>query len=210
MRKSLVIITAAMAMAIFLCSSVFASPTFVPVPDLDKYLTPDNMAKLEAGEVVKENVMEKDAVGGDSGRAVALIIINASKDHIMGELAKYETYPQWMPSTKKTTVISRSDTASSVEFELSILGQSVKYTVIHKIDKTKGTIQWRMDDSKPKKNVKDSVGAWVLKAHGNKTIVAYTVQVETGVSVPKFIQNWLSNSSLIKVLKAVKKQVEEK
>ncbi len=210
MRKSLVIITAAMVIAIFLSSSVFASPTFVSVPALEKYLTPDNMAKLEAGEVVKENIMEKNADGSDSGRAVALIIINAPKDRIMAELAKYETYPQWMPSTKKTTVVSRGDTASSVEFELSILGQSVRYTVIHKIDKAKGTIQWRMDDSKPKKNVKDSVGAWVLKAHGNKTIIAYTVQVDTGVSVPKFIQKWLSNTSLKKVLKAVKKQVEQK
>ena len=70
---------------------------------------------------------------------------------------------------------------------------------------------WRMDDARPKKSVEDSVGAWVLKPHGNgRTIVAYTVAVDTGMSVPKIIQNWLTNKSLKKVVKAVKKKVEGK
>ena len=210
MRKSLILICSAALAVLILVSGVFASPNFVPVPDISKFLTPENIQKLEAGQVVKENIMKKAADGSDSGRGIALILVNASKDKIMNELKRYETYPQWMPNTKKTKVIERTATSSVVEFELGILGAQINYTVIHKINKENGTIQWRMDDNKPKNNVKDSVGAWVLKAHGDKTIVAYTVEVDTGVSVPKFIQNWLSNKSLIKVLKAVKGQVEGK
>ncbi len=210
MRKTLWLITAALVLSLFVYSGVGASPNFVPLPDISKYLSPDNLKTLEAGDVVKENIMNTGADGGDSGRGVGLILINAPKDKIMSVLQDYSTYPKWMPNTKKTKVLSKTPTSSSVEFELSILGNQVYYTVIHKVDKNKGSIQWRMDDSKPKKNVKDSVGAWVLKAHGAGTIVAYTVEVDTGVSVPKFIQSWLSNSSIKKVLKAVKEQVEGK
>ncbi|MCZ7586129.1 MAG: SRPBCC family protein [Deltaproteobacteria bacterium] len=188
-----------------------AAPDFVPVPDLSKYLTSDNLAKLADGDIVKENIMEKDAAGNDKGRGVALIMIDAPPDKVMAALDSFETYPSWMPNTKQTKVVKREGNRVDVEFELSIVGSQVTYTCIHEVNKDAGTVRWRMDDAKPKKNVADSVGAWVVKAHGDgKSIVAYTVAVDTGMSVPKFIQNWLTNTSLKKVVKSVRDKVEGK
>jgi len=211
MKKKTLAFVLGPALVLAFTFAAFAAPGFIPVPDISKYLTPGNVEKLEAGGIVKENILTKDAQGKDKGRGVALIMINASKDKVMATLGAYETYPTWMPNTKKTTVINRAGNRSDVEFQLSILGNKIQYTCIHDTDKDKGTIRWRMDDARPKKNVEDSVGAWVLKPHGNgRTIVAYTVAVDTGMAVPKIIQNWLTNKSLKKVVKAVKKEVEGK
>jgi ribosome-associated toxin RatA of RatAB toxin-antitoxin module len=211
MRGLVISVSLAAILLLSFSSGLFAAGDFVPVPNIDKYLTPATMEKLKAGEVVKENVITKDAKGNDSGRGVAFVLVNAPKDKIMAVIMDYASYPSWMPNTDSVKVIPGQGDRVDVEFELTILGFGVNYTVIHKVDKEAGTVQWRMDDSKPKKNVQDSVGAWVIKPiEGDQCVVAYTVVVDTGLSVPKFIQDWLSNKSLVKVEKAVKKRVEAK
>jgi len=197
---------------ILAASVAWGAANFVPVPDIEKYLTPENMAKLEKGEMIKFNQIVKDQEGNDRGKGVALILVHASKDKIMAALDSFETYPTWMPNTNSTKVVLRQGDRVDVEFDLTVaLVIPVHYTVIHKIDKGAGTIQWRMDDSKPKKHVKDSTGAWVIKPlDENKCVVAYTVSVDTGAAVPKSIQDALTNTSLPKVVKAVRERVEGK
>jgi hypothetical protein len=211
MNGKVVFVLLAVAGLLLAAAGLHAASDFVPIPGIDKYLTPANMEKLKAGEIVKENVVTKDAKGNDTGRGVALILIKAPKDKIMAALGDYPTYPAWMPNTKNTKVVSKQGDMVSVEFELSVLMNQITYTCIHKVDNAAGTVQWRMDDSKPKKNVSDSVGAWVIKPLGeNESVVAYTVSVDTGMSVPKIIQDWMTNKSLKSVVKAVKSRVEGK
>ncbi|MBZ0270569.1 SRPBCC family protein [bacterium] len=189
-------------------SFAVAAPEFVPVPDITKYLTPENLKDLQSGEVVKENMLEQKE-GKDSGRGIAIVLVKAPKAQVLKALDDFETFPEWMPNTKKTKVVRRDGDRVDVLFELSIVGNKVSYTVIHEVKPEEGYIRWRLDDAKPKKNVEDSVGAWVLRENGdNQTIVAYTVAVDTGMSVPKFIQNWLTKKSLTSVVKAVRDRVE--
>ena len=208
-------LTLTMLVALFLClacaAAAFAAGDFIAVPSIDKYLTPSNMEKLKAGEVVKETVITKDAKGNDSGRGVALVMVKAPKEKVFAVITDFNSYAAWMPNTKAAKITTNQGDRIDVEFELSIMGFGVHYTVIHKVDKDAGTIQWRMDDSKPKKNVQDSVGAWVIKPmEGDQCVIAYTIAADTGLSVPKFIQDWISNKSLVKVQKAVKGRIEGK
>ncbi len=187
-------------------ATAWAAADFVPVPSLDKYLTPENIKKLEDGEIVKDTVLSSDATKGDKGRGIGFVYIKAKPDKIQAAVHDFGTYPSWMPNVKTTKVTNKTAERVDVEFMLSIMGNEIQYTTIHKVNPD-GTIQWRLDDAKPKKNVSDSVGAWVFKPHGEGTIVAYVIDVDTGMSVPKIIQNFLTNQSLKSVLKALRDRV---
>lgn len=211
MRSARYLFVVVFAVAVMGVSMSWAAPDFAPLPNVDKNLTPENTAKLENGEVVKFNTVTKDEKGNDRGKGVAMVIIHASKEKILAAIEDYPTYPAWMPNTKSTKITNKQGDRVDVEFTLKIMGFTVLYTCIHRINEAAGTVEWRMDDAKPKENVKDSVGAWVIKPIGdNKCIVAYTVAVDTGVSIPKFIQDALTNSSLPKVVKSVRTRVEGK
>ncbi len=182
---------------------------FAPVPDISRLLTPENIARLEKGEVIKENETIRDSSGNDRGRAVALVIIHAPMDKVIAAIDDFETYPQWMPNVEHTKVLLRQGNRRDVTFVLDVLWNEVKYTCIHRIDPDRGVFEWRMDDSREKKNVADSTGAWVMKSLGdNKTAVAYTVLLDTGISIPDFIEEYLAGSSLPKVARALKDRVE--
>ncbi len=188
---------------------VHAAAAFAPVPDISRLLTGENLGRLEKGEVIKENETFRDAGGNDRGRAVALVLIHAPMDKVIEAIDDFETYLEWMPNVERTEVLLRKGNRRDVTFVLDVLWNEVKYTCIHRIDPARGVFEWRMDDSKEKKNVADSTGAWVMKSLGeNKTAVAYTVLLDTGIAIPGFIEEYLAGSSLPKVAKALKDRVE--
>ena len=141
---------------------------------------------------------------------VGLVWIKATPEAVMSQLDTFPTYKEWMPNVEETKVVKREGKRVDVFFKLSILGNEVHYTTIHEIDKENNVIRFRCDDSAPKKNVEDFTGAWVLKPFEGGTILAYTLDLNTGMAVPGFIQKWLSNAGLKKTVKAVKEQVEGK
>lgn len=208
MRKGLGLVAFIACAAV--ATTVFAAANFFTIPALDKYLTADNIAKIEAGEIVKDTVLKEDAAKGDSGRGIGLVYIKAEPSKVLAAIEDFSTYTAWMPNVKKAQVVNKAAHRVDVEFELGILGNTIKYTTIHEVNEAEGKIRWRLDDAKPKENVADSVGAWVLKPHKEGTIVAYIIDVDTGMSVPKIIQSWLTNKSLKSVLAALKERVEGK
>lgn len=211
MRRNYLIAVSFLVLVLSGVQGVLGADAFAPIPDLSRFLTPSNLARLEKGEVLRENETIKDAGGAERGRGVAIVLIHADIDKIIATIDDFETYPQWMPEVTKTQVLLREGNRRDVSFELSVMWNTVKYTCIHRIDSSKGIFEWRMDEKRERKNVSDSTGAWVMKSLGpGKTAVAYTVLVDVGFAVPNFIQDYLAGRSLPEVAKALRDRVEGK
>lgn len=176
----------------------------------EKYLTPKNLSKLEAGQTVFVNDTEKDASGQVKGQGIAMVLINSPAKDVWDTLTDYSSYPQFMPKISMVKVHNRKGNDVWVEFNLKILFKNIRFNTIRTQDKKAGTLVWKMDTSK-KNDIKDTHGGWMIRPHGKtKSIVLYTVNVDSGFKVPQKIQDMIAKKDLPGVVQAVKMRVESK
>lgn len=194
----------ALALVTLMAAPAFADDTAL---DINKYLTPANIAKMEKGEVVMLDQTYVDGEGKTRGKGLAMAMVNASPDTIWKFLGDFNNYPQFMPRVTSTKTYLSSGSKKGVYFTLKVAFKTVKYNCMHTIDKGTRTVKWELDKSK-ENDIAETIGAWIIKPQGEKSILCYTVAVDTGMAVPKVIQDYLTKKDLPNVVKAMKSRVE--
>lgn len=178
------------------------------IKDAIKMLTPGTIARLEAGEVVVANQTYVDEQGNSQGQGVAIILINKPRSEVWRHMTDYSAWPQFMPKIEKANVYHQDGDKVGVEFTLKIWVKEITFSTRRTHNPLAGCVTWVMDRDR-KSDIVDTQGAWLVKAHGSdKSILIYTVKVDSGLKVPKKVQEYLAGRDMPRALRAMKMRVE--
>lgn len=176
----------------------------------DKYLTPDNLARIEKGEIISFKKGDKESDGTSSARGRVLAIVNRSRDDVWALLTNKEEDIHYAPHLASIECYFQEGNRAGYTETVKVAFKTWRYNVIHTRDKDAGVISWEMDKSR-ENSVRDTAGSWMLRAHGEeRCIVMYSVSVDSGAFFPKVIENYLFNTDLPNIVKAMKKYAEGK
>src|SRR5262249_39004087 len=118
----------------------------------------------------------------------------------------YERYPEFLDNIKHAKVVKREGTRVEVDFEVSLLGKRIPYTLAFEENAPKG-IRWSLVKSS---FMKENNGSWALKAEGEgRTYATYALAVKVSSFIPKSISTAIAGSELPKVLESFKKRTEQ-
>lgn len=171
-------------------------------------LTPEQIGRLEQGKVVVFKKGSKDAQGNSLGKGQVMMLVNKPRDEVLKYIRDHDAWPEFMPHLVKIEEYYKKDNEVGVKETLRILFKKIQYYILQTYDEKAGTLTWRLDKSK-KNDIKDTTGSWTIKPYGkDRCLIDYSVVVDSGIPIPKFIENFLFNRDLPGVVKAVKKRAE--
>ncbi len=185
-----------------------AKPTYPTLSD-------DEKEKLADGKLV----LRKSIDGGESGTIVGIQRIDASTDDVWRILLAFERIPESNDSIvvaeDYTAEMSRTAPAGTrfidVHYELSVVGQSIEYNVHHTHRPSEGYLEWTLDDQKDN-DIDATVGSfsvWPVEGQAGQVDFLYITRIDTGRSVPGWVETLLSKTSLKGYIKFVKKEAEQ-
>ena len=189
---------------------LLAIPALVMADDMaavDKNLTAANISKLEAGETILLDQTYTDEKGQTRGKGLAIVLVNKPPDDVFTYIGQFGSYPEFMPRMVKSTVYKNEGSSVGAEYTLKVAWKTITYSCLHDVNNGNKTVSWVMDTGR-KSDIASTTGMWILKPHKGNTILAYTVAVDTGMAVPKMIQDYLTKKDLPNVVRAMKKRVE--
>jgi hypothetical protein len=187
--------------------------TVQPTPstdaDIETFLTPENIAKLEEDKVIMVSKGSKDANGKSQAQGRALVLVRAPFEPIWDALTQNEHWTEFFPNLVSSEKYMEDGVNVGVHDVIKALFMSFSYHTIQTRLKDKGVIEWRLDKSK-KNDIVDTTGSWAIRPHGDKAcILIYSASVQSGMNVPKKVEDFFQGQSLRNVVKAVKKRVED-
>lgn len=188
--------------------AVFLSGVRALAVDVDAALTPENKKKLDAGDVVilKKNVDDKG--GKVISNAAAMVIVNKPLEQVWPYLVDFEKFPEFIPRITSSEKYAEKDGLIGIKQSVKVLWKKINYCVLQKNDETNHTMTFSLDKSQ-KNDIAETNGQWILRTYGEgKTLVVYTLALDTGMPVPRFIQNMLLNQDLPDTINSIKKRAE--
>jgi ribosome-associated toxin RatA of RatAB toxin-antitoxin module len=133
-------------------------------------------------------------------------VLPVAKDKLWEAIVRYEDYPKFVDGCTRVKVERKATGHARVTYNVSMM-KDVTYTLDHKEDKEKGTVEWTLVDSD---TFKKNTGRWELKDAGaGKTEAQYKLEVEFKIPVPGFILNGLVKKSLPAMVKSFEKQAKK-
>lgn len=203
------VIAVTFAVLISLPILVFSAPPAEPS------FTDEELGMLNKGEPVFREERFKDKKGHESGQGVGYILINAPPEDIWKVILDYDSYAGFYPNVHTAKLTKKEGDHYYVHFVLDVVGVlKIKYNVDHTYIPADNRLTWKMDQSK-KNDFKETTGFWqIWPRPGGKSLVCYSVYVETGRWVPEFLQKavdkiGLTTWGLKKVVTCMKKRVEQ-
>jgi len=181
-----------------------------PPPDFSA----EERVRMEKGEPVLREEQFTDAEGNRVGRGVSYGIINAGPEKIWNVILDFDNYTEFYPNVHTAKLTKKKNNHFFVYFVLNVLSVvKVRYNVDHTLHPAENRLTWRMDRTK-KNDFRETTGFWqIWPLPGEKSLVCYSVYVETGRGIPKFVQKLvdkigLTSWGLKKVVACLKKRVE--
>lgn len=168
-------------------------------------LTTDDVAKLEAGQLVM-----KQSQAGNGGKAIAFQHIAATPDRIWSRITNYAMYPSWVDNVEHCKVYKTEGPYIFADFGLAVMGIDVQYFIKHTYKPSEGYLTWTLDYSR-QSDLDDSVGYWRLTPVSSSppvTRLEYAVDIRFKGWIPGFVQSYISSKGLTSAVAWVKKQSE--
>ncbi len=170
-------------------------------------LTPDVQKKLQAENqaLMGEEKADKGSYGGYI-RAVA--IFKQSKKRVFELMTDTAAQALYLPHIDSATVEARPPNGELTQFILKFIWKSVKFHVQHWFYPEQSRSEWALDPSAAN-DIKGQEGYWQLFELGpDLTIGEYGTRIETGIAVPKFIQDIFARADIPKALTAFRKYMD--
>ena len=132
-------------------------------------------------------------------------VLSIDKDQFFDAVVKYEDYPQFVKSCKKTEVERKAPGHSRVKYSVDLM-RELYYILDHHEDREKGVITWKLIESDL---LKANQGTWNITSAGpGQTSVKYEIDIEFNIPVPGFILGKLIKGSLPGMLKDFEKKAK--
>ncbi|HAR35844.1 MAG TPA: hypothetical protein DCR87_02845 [Acidobacteria bacterium] len=184
-------------------------PATATVPDFGsdglKDLTAEQKKKIFSGEVILVSSHE----GAPEGRTIisAALIFEVPAEKAWSILSDTERQAEYLEEIKELKIIEQGADYNRMFFVVRIMGQKVRYTVIHHFWPDKLYFWWELDPAEPR-DLKELYGFWKLhRLDEQRTVARYGSLVRPAFPVPGFIRDWLYKANLRSSLEKVKKYV---
>jgi len=189
------------------------SPAFAAKP-VYPTLTDAEEEKLADGKPV----LRKSGDGDESGSVVGIQRIHATEAAVWRLLLSFERIPESNDAVvfavDYTAEMSRTPPSGcryvDVHYQLEVVGQTVLYNIHHTYYPAQRYLDWTLDDQKDN-DIDSTVGSfstWPVEGHADQIDFLYTTRVDTGRSVPEWVETLLTRTSLKGYFKFVKKEAE--
>ncbi|MCM2278265.1 MAG: SRPBCC family protein [Oligoflexia bacterium] len=121
-------------------------------------------------------------------------------------VSRYEDYPKFVDGCTSVKVERKGPGEARVTYHVSMM-KDVVYTLDHKEDPAKGTIEWTLVESD---FFKTNNGSWKIRSAGpGKTEIHYGLELEFKIPVPGLILNRLVKGNLPSMVKSFEKRTRE-
>lgn len=191
---------------------VQSQPAASAVPDFGpdglKDLTAQQKKKLFSGEVILVSSHE----GAPEGQTIisAALIFEVPAEKAWAILSDTEDQAEYLEEIEDLKIIEQGANYNRTFFVVRIMGQKVRYTVIHHFRPDKLYFWWELDPAEPR-DLKQLYGFWKLhRLDEQRTVARYGSLVRPAFPVPAFIRDWLYKANLRSSLEKVKKYVATK
>ncbi|MBI3270559.1 MAG: SRPBCC family protein [Planctomycetes bacterium] len=153
-------------------------------------------ARLDRDEVVTSLVN----VDGQE-RAQAIAVIDAEVAAVWDAITDYDRYVEFMPHTKESRILERKGRVIRFRSVLGFPVRDVWYVIRLTLNEKAHRVDWVMEEG----NIKSNVGSWALSAYGkHRTCAVYTVSIDPGFFVPKFLLSKATQGTLPMLIRAVR------
>jgi uncharacterized membrane protein len=171
-------------------------------------LTAPELARLNTGDVVVKTEPYTTADGTRAASVKAYGLINKPPESVWAVLLDYQRFYEFMPRLERVAVLAQTKDTMKVTETLSVPLSTLSYTVDLTFERLRRRVSWKLDKSKPH-DIADTAGTWELVPYPpNQTLVHYTTFIDTGLSVPKVLENYLVKSDLPEILLSLKRRTE--
>lgn len=171
-------------------------------------LTVAEFARMEKGEVVIRT--HTYATGGDkrAARVTAYCLINKPPDAAWAVMLNYHQFDEFMPRLEKVQVLEKTKNTLKVTQTVRVPLGVIRYTLDLIFRPAQRTVSWVLDKSR-RHDIADTVGAWEFLPYSQgKTILRYTTAVDSGMVVPRFLEDFLIKNDLPEVLLSMRRRTE--
>lgn len=176
--------------------------------DVDAMLNEANKKKLDAGKVVITKSKVDDAGEKVISNSAAMVVINKPVEAVWAVLRDIEKLPEFIPRMIASEKYTQSGNVVGIRQTLKVLWKKVTYNVLQEEDTENHTLSYKLDKSQ-KNDIAETQGQWILRPYGNdQTLAVYTLALDTGMPVPRFLQTMLLNQDLPGTLNAIKQRAE--
>jgi uncharacterized membrane protein len=195
-------------LALVLFAIIPAAAYAGPSEDCDSLLTPEVNAQLEKGEVVVFKKGTKDTAGASQGFGRVLAIIERPKEDVWNVLIDHKEHPKYSPHLASVEIYYQQGNEIGIKETIKLLFKTYSYHCIQTLDKEAGVITWRLDKTK-QNSIKDTTGGWYIRPiDQNRSLVMYTLSVDSGLFFPKVAEDFLFNRDLPNIVQSLKKHLE--
>ena len=187
-------------------SLVAAAPT-ANDPQAWKGLTPDQVKKVKAGQIV---ILDQDTSQGDQQKRFiqAAVIFSQPVDVVYKLFRQTETQARYLPDLESCKLISRNAKGDIVEFHVKILMMDIVYRIHHVYDDANCYLSWGLDPSFDN-DIKQGDGYWRLFKYDDKhTLARYGTNVQVSSYIPAAVMDRLTKGNLPENLQAVKTYID--
>ncbi|NPV84214.1 MAG: hypothetical protein HPY46_11610 [Candidatus Aminicenantes bacterium] len=175
-------------------------------PDGLKGLTEEQKKKILSGEVVLVSSHE----GAPEGKSIisAALVFEVPVERAWAILSAPELQAEYLEEIAELKTVEQGPGYNRMFFLVKVMGQKVRYTVIHHFWPDQFYLWWELDSKEPH-DLKELYGFWKLFRYDEgRTVARYGTLVKPAFPVPAFLRNWLSRSNVRHSLATVKKYVE--
>jgi len=169
--------------------------------------------RLKDGKLVLRT--ERDSSADGAGLITGIIEVNASPEAIWKILLHFESIPQSSKAMKEADRYFDDKGAAhriiNMRYMLKVAWIEIVYHVHHDYFPSKNYLVWALDSAKDNgiEATFGSFSTWPGSAPG-MTRFLYRTKIDTGRSIPEWVEEDLSESSLKSYIKYVKKKAEER
>ncbi len=123
----------------------------------------------------------------------------------------FESRPRFVPGNKDVQIVRRDGNRLWIAEHLRILLINVRFVVISTLDPEQGSVTWVIDRTAPH-DIADTTGSWTVVPleGGHSTLVRYRTWIDSGRSVPHFVEDFLAKRSLPKIVEGVRAEVHRR
>lgn len=189
-----------------------AALAFAKAPEIPQAIptfSSKEQALLDQGKPVKRAETFTLPEGGRAGRGVVYIRIDAPPEKIFAQILSYDHYKEFYPHVAHSELYKHEGNHYFTRFTLKLVGViSVTYHCRHVYSPDEHTITWNLDPTK-KNDINQTIGFWKAWPLGpNKSLLAYSIFVDSGRSIPKIVEDMATGYGLKKVAQCMKRRVE--
>jgi len=174
------------------------------------YTDADWQALLQ-GKVVTRQIGDARSASTVQTTNEASAIIPYPPAQVWSVVTDFESRPRYVPGAKEAHIVRREGNRLWIDEHLRIFFINVRFTVISTLDPEQGSVTWVLDHS-AQNDIADTTGSWTVVPlkDGIETLVRYRTWIDSGRSVPRLAEEFLTKRSLPKIVEGLRGEVQRR